>query len=232
MRNQRKHKRFKLRLTNIESKMNLVGKVDIVDMSLGGVLMKTEGKLAIGRECSIQLSFRAKQYSVKGLVVRSELYALDEKESGKKPVNLYLVGIMFKEDSTDAVKELLDSIEQSKKVEVPATANWRFRDIQFNVTTPNEKVLEFPSQFAIQDISKSGVIIRTDQQMKLDSMLLLELSLGAANPASFIGRVVSCRKARDRSHDGFNVGVEFQGLTDQAFTFLHQFMESLKNEEA
>lgn len=229
MQNQRKHKRFKLRLINVESKVNVAGRADIVDMSLGGVLLRTEGKLAIGRECSILFGHRGTNYPVKGQVVRSELSGIDER-SGNKSVARYLVGIMFKEGSAGTVREFLDSIEQSKKVEVPATANWRFRDVQFNLTTPNEKVLEFPVQFTIRDISKSGVIIQTDQPLKMDCVVLLELSLDAAAPVRFMGKVVSCRASRDPGQEGYAVGVEFTDLTDKVLTVLRQFLESLKND--
>jgi hypothetical protein len=228
LQNQRKHKRFKLRLINIESKVNLVGKVDVVDMSPGGVLLRTEGKLAIGRECSILFGYRGIQYPVKGLVIRSELSGIDER-SQNKSVTRYLVGIVFKDESAGTVKNFLDSIEQSKKVEMPATANWRFRDVQFNLTTPNEKVLEFPAQFTIQDISKSGVIIQTEQQLNRDCMILLELTLNAVAPVSFMGRVVSCRPSRDQGQEGYDVGVEFSDLTEQADDVIRKFMESLKN---
>jgi len=233
LQNQRKHKRFRLRLINIESKVNLAGKVDVVDMSLGGVLLRTEGKLAIGKECSIQFGYRGMHYPVKGLVIRSEMSGCDDERSPNKPVTRYLIGIVFTDGSAGTVKNFLDSIEQNKKVEMPATANWRFRDVQFNLTTPSEKVLEFPAQFKIQDISKSGVIIQTEQQLSMDCMILLELSLDAAAPVSFMGRVVSCRMLRDRGHQGgYAVGVEFSDLTDSAVAVLLQFMESLKNDGA
>lgn len=229
--NQRKHKRFSFRMTNIESRVNAVGKADIVDMSMGGVLLRTDGKVAIGRECSIQFGYRGMQYPVKGKVVRSELCGLDEKHP-TRTASLYLVGVMFAEGTTGPVKELLDSIEQSKKVEVPSTANWRFRDLQFNLTTPSEKVLDFPGQFTIQDISRSGVIIRTDHQLKPDSMLLLELSLGAAAPASFMGKVAYCRASREQGQGSYAVGVEFTELSERAREFLGQFVDSLKNGDA
>jgi Tfp pilus assembly protein PilZ len=226
--NERKHKRFKLRLIDIESKVNQVGKVEVVDMSLGGVFLRTEGKLAIGRDCSIQFGYRGRHYPVKGTVVRSELSDIDER-SGSKSVTRYRVGIVFKSESAGAVKEFLDSIEENNKVEMPATANWRFRDVHFNLTAPNEKVLEFPSQFTIQDISKSGVIIQTEQRMNVDSVILLELSLNAAAPVSFVGKVVSCRTARDRGPGVHAIGVEFSDPADNALDVLVQFMESLKN---
>jgi hypothetical protein len=226
--NQRKHKRYKLRLIDIESKVFLAGKADIVDMSLGGVLLRTEGMLAIGRECSILFAYRGMQYPVKGRVVRSEMYGIEERAGGKS-IACYLVGIMFKEGSEGTVKEFLDSIEQSEKTAVPATANWRFRDVQFNLTTPSERVLEFPAQFTIRDISKSGVIIRTGQQLHVDHVVLLELSFDSAVPVRFMGRVVSCRPSRDQGREGYDVGVEFSDLTEQAHDVIRKFMESLKN---
>ncbi len=230
MKNERKHKRYRFRLTNIESKVNLVGKADIIDMSLGGVLLRTEGKLAIGRKCSILFGYRGTRYPVNGLVVRSEMRGIEER-SPKKPVGVYLVGIMFEEGSEATAKALLDSIEQSKKREVPATANWRFRDVQFNLTTPSEKVLEFPAQFTIRDISRSGVIIQAEQQLSTDSMVLLELSLDAAAPIRFMGRVVSCRPSREQGQEGYAIGVEFSDLTEKAEDVLRKFMESLKNSD-
>ena len=169
--------------------------------------------------------------SREGLVVRSELCGIDER-SGNKTVACYLIGIAFKDESAATAKEFLDSIEQSKKVEMPATANWRFRDVQFNLTTPNEKVLDYPAQFTIQDISKSGIIIQTEQQLKMDSMILLELSLDAAAPVSFMGKVVTCRMSRDRNQGSFTIGVEFTELTERAAEFLLKFTESLKNGHA
>jgi Tfp pilus assembly protein PilZ len=231
MKNQRRHTRYRLRLIDIESKVFLAGRADIVDMSLGGVLLRTEGRLAIGRECSILFSYRGMQYPVKGRVVRSEMSGVEERAGGRSVV-LYLVGIMFMEGSEGTVKEFLDSIEQSEKTVVPATANWRFRDVQFNLTTPSEKVLEFPAQFTIRDISKRGVIIQTEQQLHVEHMVLLELSLDAAPPARFMGKVVSCRPSRDQGQEGYAVGVEFSDLTEQADDVIRRFMESLKNNSA
>jgi Tfp pilus assembly protein PilZ len=225
--NQRKHKRFRLRL-NVQSRVNFAGKGEVVDVSLGGVLLRTEGKLMIGRDCAIQFGYRGQRYHMKGVIVRSELSDIDD-QSLSRPVTRYLVGIEFKDQSAGTAKEFLDSIEENNKVELPATANWRFRDVHFNLTTPSETVLEFPSQFSIQDISKSGVIIQVDQQLSVDSVILLELSLNAAAPVTFMGRVVSCRPAKDRGPGVHSVGIEFSDLTDNALEVLVQFMESLKN---
>jgi hypothetical protein len=79
MRNKRKHKRFKLDLLDLSSKMSLIGKVELIDISLGGVALKADRKLNVGKECLMMLGYEGKHINVKGIVVRSELSEIEEK---------------------------------------------------------------------------------------------------------------------------------------------------------
>jgi len=178
MRNMRKQKRFKLDLLDLSSKMSLVGKVELIDISLGGVALKADKKLNIGKECLMMLGYEGKLIHVKGIVVRSELSGIEEKTDGET-TTIYSVGISFKDESAGTVKEFLDSIENSKKIQVPDQPDWFYRDIRFCITTASEKVLNLPAQFGIKEISQSGVIIQTAHQLKIDSMVLMDLSLSA-----------------------------------------------------
>lgn len=53
MKNKREHTRFDL--IDLQGKMTLANKVEIVDISLGGVALKVDRKLDIGREYMIKL---------------------------------------------------------------------------------------------------------------------------------------------------------------------------------
>jgi Tfp pilus assembly protein PilZ len=230
MRNKRKHKRFKLDLIDLNSKMSLVGKVEIIDISLGGVALKADRKLNIGKECLMMLEHEGKQINVKGIVVRSELSGIEEKADGET-VTIYSVGILFKDESIGMVEAFLDSIEQDKKTYVLEQADWLYRDIRFSITTSGEKVLNLPTQFCVKDISQKGVIIQTDHQLKVDSIVLLELSLNACDPVSFVGKVVSCRRPQDKVHANYDIGVEFSNLTDQGRSLLMRFLDCVKDSE-
>jgi hypothetical protein len=225
--NQRKHKRFRLRLIAIDCKVNLIGRVDIVDISLGGALLKTKGKLDIGKECSVTFGYHGRCYPAKGTVVRSELSGCEERSS-EQSVPLYSVAIEFKPESTGMIGDFLQSVEQDKKVEVLASADWRYRDVRFHLTTPSEQVLEFPGQFTINDINRSGMIIQVDQCLNVDAMVLVELSFDASYPMGFMGRVVSCRSMKNNDHGGYNIGVEFVDLTERAGSVLTQLIDSVK----
>jgi Tfp pilus assembly protein PilZ len=207
--------------------MSLAGKAEIIDISLGGVALRTDRKLNIGKECLITLGYHGTRSSVKGIVVRSELSGIEETAGGES-VTVYSVGFYFKEESADKIKGFLDAIEESKKVEVPAVPHWRHRYVRFCITTPGETVLSFPAQFSVKEISQIGVIIQTEQPMKLDSVLLMELSINACDPVSFMGRVVSCRTTQDKNRGSHDIGVEFSELTDRDKMLLLQLRDCLK----
>jgi len=227
MRNMRKHKRFKLDLIDLISKMSLIGKVEIIDISLGGVAIKAAKKLNIGKECLMVLGYEERHINIKGIVVRSELSGIEERVDGEK-ITIYSVGILFKDESADKVKEFLDSIEHNKKTLVSEQSDWFYRDIRFSITTPSEKVLNLPTHFSVKEISQSGVIIQTDHQLKIDSMVLMELSLNSCVPVGFMGKIVSCRMIQDKMHSNYDIGVEFAELTDLDRSLLVSFIDCVK----
>jgi hypothetical protein len=213
----------------MDSKISLAGRVEIVDISLGGVALRTDRKLNIGKECLITLGYHGTRSSVKGIVVRSELSGIEERGGGEG-ITIYSVGIAFKEESSAKIKTLLDAIELGRKKEVPATANWRHRYVRFSITTPDETILSFPAQFRVKEISKIGVIIQTGQPIRPDSVLLMELSINACEPASFMGRIVSFRTTQGKTGGTYDIGVEFSDLTDRDSMLLLQLRDCLKED--
>jgi Tfp pilus assembly protein PilZ len=223
----RKHKRFKLDVLDLSSKMSLVGKVKLIDISEDGVAIKADRKLNIGKECLMMLGYEGKHINVKGIVVRSELSGIEEKADGET-ITMYSVGIFFKDESAGTVKDFLDSIGNNKKTQVPEQTDWIYRDILFCITTANEKVLNLPMQFGVKDISQKGIIIQTDLHLKIDSVVLLELSIGTCDPVSFVGKVVSCRMPRGHVRAKYDIGVEFSELTDRDRSLLIRFIDRVK----
>ena len=224
----RKHKRFRLNVLDLSSKLSMVGAVDIINISAGGVAIKADRKLNIGKECLLALKHRGKNINIQGVVVRSELSGIAERPDGER-ATIYSAGIVFKDDSTGSVKRFLDSVEQDEKTQVFEKAGWYYCDIMFCITTPSEHVLSLPAQFTIKEISLSGVIIRTQHLLKPDSVVLLELAFFSSSPASFMGKVVTCRRSRDTlPSDVYDVGVEFSELTDQNRDLLARFIECIK----
>ncbi len=228
MRDLRKHKRFKLDVIDLSSRMSIVGKVEIIDISVSGIALKADRKLNIGKEYLITLGYEGNQITVKGNVVRSELSGIEERSEGEK-VTVYSAGLSFKDESANKVQNFLDSIGADKKTPVTERIDWFYRDIKFSITTPSEKVLNLLSQFGVKEISRSGIIIQTDRKLKIGSMVLMELSVSACEPASFMGKVVSCRTIQGKENVTYDIGVEFTELTDRARSLIQRFIECVKD---
>ncbi len=229
MQDKRRHKRFRLDLMEINGKIILANKVEILDISLGGVALKTDRRLNVGKEYLIKLGDKGKSIDVKGIIVRCELSKIEERSSGQR-VSIYTAGMMFKDVSPDTIADFLNSIEKHKKEQVPVMVDRRL-EVRFYITTPWEQTLSFPAQFKVKEISLSGMLIQTEEALGIESMIPMGLSLKADNPVNFIGRVASCRMAGDTGQAPYEIGVEFTDLTDEDRTLLQAFINYLAEME-
>ena len=230
MQDKRRHKRFKLDLTEINGKMILADKVEIMDIGLGGVALKADRRLNIGKEYMVRLGDKGRQIDVRGIIVRSELSGIEERPNRGK-VSIYTAGMMFKEGQADTVADFLRSFEQNKNDGASATLDRRDA-VRFHIITPREQILSFPAQFQVKEISLSGMRIQTEQPLEMENMIPMDLSLHADKPVNFTGRVVSCRMTEDKGQAHYDIGVEFKDLTDNDRTLLKIFIDYLTAIEA
>jgi len=208
----------------INGKMILADRVEIIDISLGGVALKTDRRLNVGKEYLIKLGDKGKSIDVKGIIVRCELSKIEERSNGER-VSIYTAGMMFKDVSPDTIADFLNSIEHKKEA-MPVMVDRRLT-VRFCITTPWEKTLCFPAQFKVKEISLSGMLIQTGQALGIESMIPMGLSLRAGNPVNFIGRVVSCRMTEAEGQAHYEIGVEFKDLTDTDRASLKTFIDYL-----
>jgi len=230
MLDKRRHKRYRVDLVEINGKMTLADKVQILDISLGGISLKADRRLNIGNEYLIKLQEKGKNLDVKGTVVRSELTGIDQRADGQG-VSIFTVGMMFKEGYADRIADFLKPIEQTRqKAEAPSVADRRL-SVRFNITTPQERILSYPLQFKVKSISLGGMLIQTEQALEINSTIPMELSLQADNTDTFIGRVVSCTMIEHMGQTHYDIGVEFTNLTDEDTALLKTFIDYLSEIE-
>jgi hypothetical protein len=227
MQNQRRHKRYLLDSLEINGRMSLVNRVEIIDISLSGVSLKVDRKLEIGREYVIRLGERKKEFEVKGLIVRSEVCEIDDKASGKV---LYAAGMMFNGGQLDKLAMFLYTLDQKKKIN--AVAAERRLSIRFEITTPGENVLSYPAQFTVKLISLSGMLIQTEQPLEVDSRLPMVLSLHDDNRVDLTGRVVTCQNKEEKGRTYYEIGVEFMHVAEKDKVVLKAFTDDLAVTEA
>jgi hypothetical protein len=225
MDDKRRHKRLKLDLVEMRGEMSLAHHVEIIDISLGGASLKADRRLNIGKEIVLKLSDKESSIELKGVVVRSELSGIEEASAGER-VSLYTAGVMFKDGQINTIVAFFNSFVQHIKDEEPVEVDRRL-NVRFRITPPEHNMMSFPVQFVVKELSMVGMRIQTDQALRMQSMIPMELSLNTHSPVTFIGRVASCRMLIDQGHAQFEIGVEFQHLTSKAKTLLRGFIEYL-----
>jgi len=230
MQDKRRHKRFRVDLVEINGKMSLADKVQILDISLGGVSLKADRRLNIGKEYLLKLEEKGKNLEVKGTVVRSELSGIEQRPGGQG-VSIFTVGMMFNEGFADQLADFLKPIEQTRKKDATTSGADRRLNVRFNITTPQEKILTFPLQFTVKTISLGGMLIQTEQLLAINSMIPMELSLNSEDTVTFIGRVASCAMTEQLGQKNYDIGVEFTGLEEKGKTLLKTFVDYLAGRE-
>ncbi len=229
MQNRRRHKRYKLDIVEINGRMSLADKVKIIDISLGGIAVKADRRLNIGREYVIRLEDKGRSIDVRGIVVRSELSGIEERDKGEQ-VSIYTAGMLFKEGQVPKITEFLNSIAENRKKEAPVAFDRRLT-VRFNITAPGEQTLSFPAQFTVREISLSGMLIRTDQKLAQESMIPMALSLNADSHVTFNGRVASCRSTEYLGQPHYEIGVAFSDLTEKDRALIQAFIDYLTSME-
>ena len=102
----RRHKRFMLDLMEVNGRLGLTDKVEIIDISFGGVALKSDRRLDIGKEYLFTLGERGNRLVVKGIVVRCKLSGIAERHNRERAL-IYTAGMRFEEGSADKIADLI-----------------------------------------------------------------------------------------------------------------------------
>ncbi len=224
MQNKRQHKRIKLDIVELDGKMFLIDDVDVLDISLGGVSLKLDRGLNIGKEYLITLADKGKSIDVKGIAVHSALRETEERSNGER-VTSHTARIKFKDGQTAKIAGILNSIQQLKKEEVPVTDDRRLH-VRFRFTIPLDTILSHSAQLRVKKITLSGMLIQSEQALEINSLIPIELSFNTDDPVNFGGEIVTCQMCKDNGAQ-YEIGVEFSDLTDKGRTLLKTFIDDL-----
>lgn len=229
MQNKRRHKRFKVDQEELDGSMLLTDNVEVLNMSFGGVTLKADKVLDIGKRYSITLAEKEQGIAVKGVVVRSLLRETEERSDGKR-VTICTASLKFEDGQIDKIVDILDAIEKSSAPETPVAADRRL-SVRFHITMPLNTILSHSAQFKVKKISQSGLLIRSDQALEVNSSVPMGLSLSKDDRINFRGRVASCQRTFEEGHAYYDIGVGFADLTEQDRALLATFITSLEARE-
>ncbi|MCK9419053.1 MAG: PilZ domain-containing protein [Nitrospirae bacterium] len=223
MRIKREHTRFDL--IDIQGKMTLVNKVELVDISLGGVGLKVDKRLEVGREYLIRLGDKEHGLDVRGVIVRFTLIGSEAGADGES-VLIYSAGMKFKAGSEDKITAFLNSVEHRTKEETSPMAERRL-DARFQINAPREKIMVFPSNFRVKDITSGSMLIHSDQPLQKESMVPIELYLNEDDHLNLMGKVFSSRKMEDREPATYEIEMTYADLAEKDQALLQKIKDYL-----
>jgi hypothetical protein len=102
----RQDKRFKVSLEGLIGRLDDDQLVDIIDLSVSGIAIRSGRRLAVGREYTIRLNARKNSLEVRGTVVWSRIVDNEEDPFGRRSP-IYASALRLQEGSEDRVTDFI-----------------------------------------------------------------------------------------------------------------------------
>jgi hypothetical protein len=113
MQEKRRHERFAVNSHELQSSMVLAGHVQVLDISEGGISLKADLRLNIGRQYTLTIKSKHTASTVKGMIVWSSL--VDHKEDSEgNSIPIYEAGLQFTHVSREAIDEIIRTLQDKK----------------------------------------------------------------------------------------------------------------------
>ena len=215
----RLHKRFVVE--GIEGTLMFATDVEILNISINGVALKSNRRLEIGREYTLKLEYMEKAVSMNGMVIWSVLSELGKGPHEEK-VPIYKAGMNFTNVISEKMSGLLDFIEENK------VAPDNRLTIRFDVKTPDRARLNGPHNYTVKKVSNGGMLIVTDMPFKAEERFPMEIYLYDNKVIRVLGRVASCLEITDDIPNHYDIGIEFIEISQNDKAKFNEFIESLR----
>ena len=102
----RRFKRFTLDLVDLSFRMHQAEKVEILDLSFGGVSLKVDRRINIGKTYVMKLGYKWSTIEVKGIAVRSQVSGVAQ-SFGEPRSLVYTAAMRFDENDTYPIAEFI-----------------------------------------------------------------------------------------------------------------------------
>jgi hypothetical protein len=168
--NKRRHDRF--HTDNVHGKFSYSVRASVLNLSLGGLAVRTDTQLNIGRKYRFQLGNPTDAVGLTGSVRWCRMSGTEKLASGDI-VPVYEAGISLDDVLTDKAEELLQFMEHNVTLDLKRRVAGRFK-----IEPSGPVVLSSDSEYLVKQISISGMMIESEVSLKPDTEFELEMRLG------------------------------------------------------
>jgi hypothetical protein len=215
----RRHPRFTVE--DVRGQLVLASKVEVLNLSLGGVAIRADRRLNIGSEYTLKLEMGDRFIAMQGVVVWSVLSGMRKGRGEDAPE--YSAGLKFTGVIDDKVQGLIEFIDENRIVE-----EHRLAGLRFQVEAPGKAVLDSLESYRVRLVSLSGMLIEADRALDVDRVYAMYFQAPGGARVAFAGRVASCvEDGGSGAPRGYRVGVAFVDMSGDDRRRLQSFVDSL-----
>jgi len=224
----RRHDRYSAE--DVQGKFSYSVEARVLNISMGGLAVRTQTQLTIGRGYRFRLGRENEAVQLTGSVRWCRLAGTERQEDGDI-VPVYEAGISFDDVLTGKAEELRQFMEQNIIVDLRRRVSGRFK-----VEADSPVELESHSEFDVKQISLSGMLIEGAAAVPPDTRLDLEMRLGQERFTSLARSIyLSEIELEDgdeaRETPRYRMGLEFTHTTAEKRAVLEAFIRTELNRQ-
>jgi Tfp pilus assembly protein PilZ len=232
---ERQHKRYKVDSEKISCKMVLAKHVSILNISIGGLAIKTDKKLSLGSQYRLTINGQSTTFTVKGKMVWSFLTETLKDTLGNV-IPIYTSGIQFVDLSDKKIREISAFIKahckgEEEKVEAYKKTGIRLY-VRFDSVEENEAKVFFHEKYKIKNISLGGMLIESEHALEVEKSIQMELFLSGDEHINLTGRVASCIVITGEKQKIYDIRIEFISISEDNVKKLDTIIQLLQNMES
>ena len=209
---ERRFPRFSV--SGVRGNVSCAERVEIINMSVGGMAFKTDRLLEVGQEQKLTIDGGDFRVRLPAVAVWSKVAAV--RWTDGKSVPVYTAGFRFVEGLPQETQKLVGLMARNKRV-----------GIRFRIKAKGLVLLDVDDPCEVKLISRSGMLIRTERLFEVQSVYLMEIIPPEQVPIRMNGRVASQVESAQSDETYYDFGVEFTHMSEDDRQRLDVFVDSM-----
>jgi len=200
----------------------LAGQFRLIDISLNGLGLEGNLRLQKGQAYRGRVDWAGRSIEVRGRVAWTRLVGT-AKGDGGDVLPVYQAGIEFELPIAEPHSDLRHLIEAATSFRRGDRLFGRYR------ATDDATEVALDAEITIRKVSRTGMLIESPAAVEIGTVLPFDLSFGG-HLFQALGRVVTCEAQHEADAEeptSYAVGVEFEGLDEDARRTLAEVVENL-----
>jgi len=213
----RRHPRYEVQ--DVEGTFLYNLQADVLNLSIAGMALETHKPVDVGRSYIFTIRKDDDVIKLPGRVTWCVLRRTQH-VTDTEVVPIYHAGVHFPEVLSGKAHEVIRLIKESVSLDVDRRIFGRFKP-----ETGTRVSIDQETDFAVQKISQSGMLIETSLRTEIDAVFPMEINLQDSR-VSFHGRVAYISPP-EKGSDLVHLGVEFQDMENDGRVCLDSFIDSV-----